>query len=491
MKKIIFLFLFVWAMVAVDDANAQRAVAPGKWIPTAAISYDYCNGWSSAYLQDVAKFDLITGASLGVICPQTGLKDVDSWRLYHPSVKSILYLAGLNNYESGKKPAIRLGEGSRHGLDWLLKNHGIAASDRWFSVGNVFKDYLEQGTSDGGPGRYSMVVGNSNWTTFCANEAFTWSGNNPYTGDPVTAVGVDGVFLDNSDVYRTNYNSYQSFQWGHHDDKAYRDYEAGYYSGSPGTFNTNKYRTDYLAGINNIGSIFSKSGKILVPNIDPIASPSYIANSWRLIDQLSYPPYAAMHEYGQRFDIVPNWTTLPTLLSSLQHTRAYISFQARFSSGANQMAAMNTPDSISGHSTGWHVLWYYMMSFMLGLDDRRVSGFLGFTVQSPSHSPYKEPVWFPEYDPANLHLGAALGNYVFNSGGGYYTREFQDGWVVVNPTQSTLNNLSVPTGQARVVDHYNLGTANSTALVSTYSIGPLTGIILLKPGHSITNSDNR
>ncbi len=108
---------------------------------------------------------------------------------------------------------------------------------------------------------------------------------------------------------------------------------------------------------------------------------------------------------------------------------------------------------------------------------------LSFTVWS-----YREYHWFDEFDPAHLHLGRARGDY-FRSGQAYL-REFDDGWVAVNPGKEPLSGVQVPEGRARVLDHHNFKQWRDVPLVTTFDLKPLRGVVLLREGRQAGNADN-
>jgi hypothetical protein len=61
----------------------------------------------------------------------------------------------------------------------------------------------------------------------------------------------------------------------------------------------------------------------------------------------------------------------------------------------------------------------------------------------------------------------------------------------VNPTDKPAKTIPVPEGQARVVDHDSLEQPDTRPLIKQFDLGARRGIVLLKPGKAIGNSDNR
>ncbi|HID24226.1 MAG TPA: hypothetical protein EYP14_17740, partial [Planctomycetaceae bacterium] len=142
--------------------------------------------------------------------------------------------------------------------------------------------------------------------------------------------------------------------------------------------------------------------------------------------------------------------------------------------------------SLSG-VRGWDALWYGMASFLLGFDDVRRNAYMNFTVWG-----YARFFWLKEFDPAYLHLGKARGPFrkVTGAGGHVYMREFDDGWVVTNPTRKHVKRISVPRGRARVLDHDNFEHPETAPLVAAFTLPAHRGVILLKEGRQIGNGDN-
>jgi len=145
------------------------------------------------------------------------------------------------------------------------------------------------------------------------------------------------------------------------------------------------------------------------------------------------------------------------------------------------LAAMEGADA--NGMTGWDALWFSLTSFLLGFDDVTRNGFLSFTVWKTGEYHY-----FDEFDPRYLHLGKAKGPC--EKRGACYYREFDDGWVVVNPTGEAASNVSVPQAQARVVTHANFRDCSRTPLVARFDLPAHRGVVLLSEGRQAGNADN-
>jgi hypothetical protein len=136
----------------------------------------------------------------------------------------------------------------------------------------------------------------------------------------------------------------------------------------------------------------------------------------------------------------------------------------------------------------WDVLWYALASFLQGYDDVRQNAYMNFTVWG-----YSRFYWFDEFDPVFLHLGKAVGEMqrVQGKSGHIYMREFEDGWVAVNPTRTDVVGVHVPRGRAKIIRHDNLKETDQAPLVDSFDLPSHRGNVLLKPGHRVGSEDNQ
>lgn len=114
----------------------------------------------------------------------------------------------------------------------------------------------------------------------------------------------------------------------------------------------------------------------------------------------------------------------------------------------------------------WQALWYSVGSFLLGRNDVLNNAYFMF-----SDDNYDRLWWFDEYE--RIDLGKALGDYqvkVVTNGGkavNVYWRNFQRGYVFVNPNQTTdVVNVALPSA-LRQLTHSNLKQARTTLPVVT------------------------
>ena len=90
--------------------------------------------------------------------------------------------------------------------------------------------------------------------------------------------------------------------------------------------------------------------------------------------------------------------------------------------------------------TFWQALWYSMGSFLLAKNDTLGNGYFMFN----GGSGYDTIWWYDEYD--RIDLGKAVGPYQVTNAGGVnvYWREFEKGYIAVNPTATNAAALTLP-----------------------------------------------
>jgi len=130
-----------------------------------------------------------------------------------------------------------------------------------------------------------------------------------------------------------------------------------------------------------------------------------------------------------------------------------------------------------GQSVGfWQTLWYSLGSYLLSKNDVLGNAYFMF---HGGDNDYNKIEWYDEYD--KIDLGKALGSYAVTTIGGVniYSREFEKGYVYVNPT---VNVASVALPQAsRQLTHDNLlSVLSSIPIVNSITLNGHNAAILLK-----------
>jgi hypothetical protein len=189
---------------------------------------------------------------------------------------------------------------------------------------------------------------------------------------------------------------------------------------------------------------------------------------------------AGVHAYGQKLwcnkgetwtaDGVAAWLDLDSSASPPDVLLEEGAFAVKWGNGATQFfpeerwkrqvnilgamrnssaAMLSHTDLLEGQSgtdnwgkpvTFGQTLWYALGSFLLGKNDALGNSYFRFV----DGGGYNKILWFEEYE--RIDLGRALGAYrVTNVGGvNVYWREFERGYVYVNPTASDVASIALP-----------------------------------------------
>jgi putative glycosyl hydrolase-like family 15 (GHL15) protein/Big-like domain-containing protein len=127
--------------------------------------------------------------------------------------------------------------------------------------------------------------------------------------------------------------------------------------------------------------------------------------------------------------------------------------------------------------TFWQALWYSIGSFLLGKNDGLRNAYFMFA----GGEGFSRLWWYDEYD--RIDLGRALGPYAATSAGAatVYRREFEKGFVYVNPSSDDAAAVALPQG-LRQLTHDNLNTPQSELpVVTQIALDRHHAAILLKP----------
>jgi hypothetical protein len=447
------------AWVAVDHATASAItdatpVAPGKFIPTFTILY--AGAKSDQVLKEAAQFDLIDA---GV----HAASDVGTWpalKQLNPHLKIFVYEMGPGEYNTW----VDFTPGQ--GWDWMTARHGLTSADRWTAIG-ARGDYIQDGKER------LMVIGNPAWQQYWLDGVINqfWAPTSPNCG-------ADGVYSDNTDYEWPSEDVW--YRQGHPEQP---DVPADYYHN--GVYDPEPWKAQAKAFLDRAVTELGDQHRLFIPNFGYMSKDP---ESWHDLDSQPHPVFGAMEEgafvtpwgaKGQfKFYTEPQWLNQVNAMRHLKHTRALMSVHGLPDSKAAGVARMDVADA-SG-TCGWDVLWFGLTSFLQGYDDVRQNAYFGFTIWSYNTKAF----WLDEFDPAHLNLGHALGesHQVDAALGHCYVREFDSGWVVVNPTDALAQGVPVPQGQARVLDHGTFEHPQAQPLVTRFDLPSHRGVILLKAG---------
>jgi len=354
----------------------------------------------------------------------------------------------------------------------LRQRHGIGSPDRWFAVGEQSGDYL---VSLWYPQYMAMELGNPNWRRYWTEQGWEdmW-GSNPM----VDARGASGVFVDGAVIGTPHSGArfcpLQSWNADNRQCGSAPDYPATYRSG--GEWNRELWRRDMLDFVREAVSWYTARGLKMMFNVWKL-NPDYAA----FMNQVGghVMEEAGFVDHGRFPPATSYWLAR---LNNLRSATNFAILSTNNLSGGGEphrLCRGRGPECLDetawGGMRGWDVLWFAMTSFLLGYDPQRRNGFFHFTVWG-----YRDTYWLDEYDPRYLHLGQPLGD-AQQLPGGAWIREFEDGWVAVNPTDSPVE-VSVPRGQARVLNHDNFKNPAAVPPVDRFTLQPYRGVVLLRAG---------
>jgi len=205
-------------------------------------------------------------------------------------------------------------------------------------------------------------------------------------------------------------------------------------------------------------------------------------NAYISLDGIVNPPYATLEESaftlgaGSGCDVSffaeADWKRQVDVLGAVHH---YI---------IDDLATVSLADGANGTDNYgisinfYDVLWYDLCSYHLGKNDVDDNSYFTFC----PYKNYSSLPWYDELNTAYLNLGRAVGPYQIKviSGRNIYMREFNNGYVYVNPTAADVNNIGLRE-TCKQLTHSNFKNDPSTITnVNTISLPARRGTILLK-----------
>jgi hypothetical protein len=202
------------------------------------------------------------------------------------------------------------------------------------------------------------------------------------------------------------------------------------------------------------------------------------AAAWLALDKSANPPDVVMEEaafavmYGAAVQFIPetDWKRQVDTMGAIKNSK--ISMLSSTQLSADQSGTDNWGKPV----TFWQALWYAIGSFQLGKNDVLGNASLMFT----GGSGYNKIWWFDEYD--KIDLGKALGPYTVTtvSGVNLYSREFEKGYVYVNPTANNVASVTLPQAMRQITHANLLSSPSSLPTVSTISLNGHNAAFLLK-----------
>lgn len=201
--------------------------------------------------------------------------------------------------------------------------------------------------------------------------------------------------------------------------------------------------------------------------------------AWRALDASADHPDVLLEEgafaVGWGADVQfypePEWKNQVDVLGSITNTKvAYVSH--------TQLSPGGWGTDSWGRSVGfWQTFYYALASMLMGKNAQLNNAYLMFN--QGSNFNYNSILWFDEYDAINL--GRPMGSYQVSptSGVNIYWREYERGYVAVNPTASDVSWFSFPQS-VRPITHDNLLNQDSIGAVSGVALQGHSAAIVLK-----------
>lgn len=201
--------------------------------------------------------------------------------------------------------------------------------------------------------------------------------------------------------------------------------------------------------------------------------------AWNMLDTIGNKPYFALEEgafvtwYGSskdaNFFTADHWKSQ---LNTLSNIRNYKTF---FQSTTTLNPGENGTDNFNQSLTFWDAFWFAMTSFKLGQHN---NSYFGFQYNSSAGS-YSNMPYFDEY---KIDIGNAISEYKSDTinGSEIFLREFENGYVYVNPTNNNVNDISLP-GIGRQISYNNFNSDISTLpIIKSFNLMAHRGTIIIK-----------
>ena len=442
------------ALLAIAAGTALAAPPPalaGKFIQTFLIYYGGGPQLVAGDEQRLAKFDLIDIDRFRY--SQIGGATWSAIKAHNPAVQIYLYEMGpeSTNYMDAAQ-AVSLNNLGRYDVS---RGHAMGSLN-----GNLPGLFLLDG---GGQRIYNKAYSNLAQGTYWHLMDFGAGAYQQYWVDAVKADIVerpwaaDGVFVDNCLTLSA----------------------AGGYSANPVRYPTNAAWSNAMNAFTSaISAGLHAQGQKLWCNKGDTASAEGVA-AWLELDNRASPPDVLLEEgafavkWGNgatQFFPEANWKRQVDILGAMRNSRVAMLSHTDLVEGQSGTDNWGRPVSFG------QTLWYALGSFLLGKDDERGNAYFTFV----DGNDYDRIHWFEEYD--RIDLGRALGAYrVANIGGvNVYWREFEKGYVYVNPTASDVASIAPPQAVRQLTRQTLATLADLLPIVTTVALPGHHAAFLLK-----------
>jgi len=200
-------------------------------------------------------------------------------------------------------------------------------------------------------------------------------------------------------------------------------------------------------------------------------------DSYINLDNSPNPPYAAMNEgafaikWGTgdvQFYPEADWKRQVDLMSQIHN------FKLCWQSHSDLDPGESGTDNNGKPVTFWEILWYAMGSYHIAKNTVDNNSYLGFSES------YNKVTWYDEYD--HIDLGRAIAKYKVTNynGTNIYWREFEKGYVYVNPTKYDVSSISLPEPCKQLTHDNFKNDPNTLPNINTINLKGHRAAILLK-----------
>lgn len=429
------------APVTVTVANPTPASGSCKFIPSFLV---YLGGGPALVAADAPKLAKFDGIEVDRFRYNEISPNGNTWaeiKSFNPNVQIFLYEAGAedSNYQDGVPQVYLNGidryDASRgHPMGSLNGDHPeLFLLD---SAGNRIY-YTAQSNVPANQYWYLMDFGSAVYQTYWLTAVKADIVDQPWIAD--------GVFAD--DCTAINVVGY------------------GTHSGVPAKYSNdvdwssamNSFAGAITAGLHGYGQkLWCNRGDTLFPGGSA---------AWRNLDASASPPdvlleegaFAVMWGAGDvQFYQESDWKRQVDTMAAIRNSGVAMISHTKLS--ADQAGTDNWGQPV----TFWQTLWYSLGSFLLTKNDQLNNSYFMFN----GGSGYDKIWWYDEYD--MIYLGRSVGPYAVtptdtsNGPVNVYWREFEKGYVYVNPTPNNVASVTLPPAcqaiptPCRQLTHYNL-----------------------------------
>lgn len=259
-------------------------------------------------------------------------------------------------------------------------------------------------------------------------------------------------------------------------DEFYPGFNTSQYSATPTELTEAQYRTAQVSNISAVSADLQAEGALIAFNRTGTLDAD-VAESWWALDAAANPPDYVMEEAGfasswhptadTQIPSMNQWRRVIRLLNGLENSGVVSFNHTKLDPGESGQ------DQNSNPITYEQSLWFAMASFLVGTrggDDYFC--FSGEDIASGDH-------WHDEYDELYLGAPADTNQIVPYTWQEWRWREYENGYVLVNPTSDAIQ-VNLPGDGGIVVNWSNFDDYSKATAQDTLTIQSRRGYIVMK-----------